>query len=114
MESWTNHRVEVQPWQAIPDRMANVGLTDDDVMSQAWFVDVRGRLTGGAEAINQALRHCWWLRPFTYLYPFTGMRHLQDWVYRWVAQNRYRLPGSTPRCAVLSAEATTHSVKSEK
>lgn len=80
--------------------MTLLGLTDVDGLTQAWFVDKNGRLTGGAAAINQALRYCWWLRPFTYLYPLPGMRPLQDWAYRWVAQNRYRLPGSTPQCAL--------------
>ena len=104
MESWTNGRIEIKPWQAIPDRLAALGLTDEDGLAQAWFVDAQGRLTGGAEAINRALRYCWWLRPFTYFYPLLGMRQLQNWVYRWVANNRYRLPGSTPQCALPSEE----------
>ncbi len=104
MESWTGGRIDCQPWQAIPDKMAALGLTDDDGMQQAWFVDAHGRLTGGAAAINQSLRNCWWLRPLTYLYALPGIRQLQDWVYRWVAKNRYRLPGSTPQCALPNAK----------
>ncbi|MCA9897396.1 MAG: DUF393 domain-containing protein [Ardenticatenaceae bacterium] len=100
MESWTNGRINLQPWQAIPEIMATLGLTAEDGLTQVWFVDGNGRLTGGAAAINQSLRYCWWLRQFTILYPLPGIRHLQDWVYRWVANNRYRLPGSTPQCAL--------------
>ena len=100
MESWTNGHVKPQPWQAIPEQMAALGLTDEDGLTQVWFVSANGRLSGGAEAINRAMRYCWWLRPFTYLYFLHGIRQLQDWVYRWVARNRYRLPGSTAQCAL--------------
>lgn len=89
--------------------MAALGLSDEDGMAKAWFVDAAGQLTGGAEAINRSLRYCWWLRPFTYLYPLPGIRQLQDRAYRWVADNRYRLPGSTPQCALPEQD-----VKSEK
>lgn len=104
MQSWTNGRIQLEPWQAIPQQMAALGLTDTDGMRQVWFVDGGGELTGGAEAVNRALRYCYWLRPFTYLYPLSGIKQLQDWVYRWVAQNRYRLPGSTPQCDLPSKE----------
>ncbi len=106
MESWTNGRIALYPWQAIPEQMAARGLTAEDGMDRAWFVAANGRLTGGAEAINQALRYCWWLRPFTTLYAVPGIRQLQDWVYRWVAANRYRLPGSTPQCALPTQDDT--------
>ena len=69
-------------------------------MTQVWFVDADGRLSGGAEAVNKSLRYCWWARPFTYLYPLPGIRQLQDMVYRWVADNRYRMPGSSEACKV--------------
>lgn len=84
--------------------MAALGLTAEDGMRQVWLVDGNGRLRGGAEAVNQAMRFCWWIRPFTYLYPLPGIRQLQDWIYRWVADNRHRLPGSTAQCALLSQE----------
>jgi predicted DCC family thiol-disulfide oxidoreductase YuxK len=100
VETWTKGQVELQPWQAIPDRLAALGLTAADGQAKAWFVDERGGLSGGAEAINRALRYCWWARPFTYLYFLPGLRQLEEWVYQWVADNRYRLPGSTPSCKV--------------
>ena len=79
-------------------------------MRQAWFVDANDQLTGGAGAINRSLRYCWWLRPFTYLYFLPGICQLQDWVYHWVANNRYRLPGSTPQCEIpAQGKATENS-----
>lgn len=98
MQTWSKSRVAIRPWQAIPDVMAQWGLTDEDGMTQAWFIAADGRLFGGAEAINRAMRLVWWARPFTWLYVIPGLRQLENWAYRWVAANRYRLPGSTPSC----------------
>ncbi len=78
--------------------MHTLGLTDKDGMQQAWFVDENGRLFGGAAAINQSLRYIWWARPFTPLYTLPGLRQLADHIYRWVAANRHRLPGSSDTC----------------
>lgn len=100
METWTKGQIELKGWQFIPERMAELGLTAVDGLSKAWFVDQHGRLTGGAEAINQALRTVWWAKPFTYLYYVPGIRQLQDRAYQWIADNRHRLPGSTEACAV--------------
>jgi predicted DCC family thiol-disulfide oxidoreductase YuxK len=80
--------------------MAALGLTDEDGMTQAWFVDKNGRLTGGAEAINEVLKYVWWARPLATLYHIPGLKQLQDRAYRWVANNRYRLPGSTAACVM--------------
>jgi predicted DCC family thiol-disulfide oxidoreductase YuxK len=100
VQTWTKNQIDLKGWQFIPDQMAALGLTAEDGMYQAWFVDAHGRLTGGAEAINQALRYVWWAKPFSYLYPLPGIRQLEDYAYRWVANNRHRLPGSTDACAI--------------
>ena len=78
--------------------MAQLQLTAVDGMTQVWFVDEYGRLTGGAVAVNEAMKFIWWARPFAWLYPLPGVRQLEDRIYRWVANNRYRMPGSTPSC----------------
>ena len=98
-------KVELAAWQMIPERMEQAGLTWEDGMAKAWYVgyDAQGkvvRVTGGAEAINDTLRHVWYIWPFTYLYYVPGMRQLQNRVYQWIADNRYKLPGSTAACAV--------------
>jgi predicted DCC family thiol-disulfide oxidoreductase YuxK len=82
--------------------MGALGLTDEDGMIQVWFVDENGRLTGGVEAVNEVMKQVWWLRPFAYLYRIPGIKQLQDHAYRWVANNRYRLPGGTVACAIES------------
>ena len=84
--------------------MAALGLTDEDGMTQVWFVDENGRLTGGAAAVNEVMKWVWWLRPFTTLYHIPGLKQLEDYAYRWVADNRYRLPGGTVACAMENLE----------
>jgi predicted DCC family thiol-disulfide oxidoreductase YuxK len=91
--------VDIRPWQQNLKLMAEHGLTAEDGMTQVWYIDAN-TLSGGAEAVNNALRLIWWARPFTYLYRLPGIRHLQDRLYRWVADNRHRMPGSTAACKI--------------
>jgi predicted DCC family thiol-disulfide oxidoreductase YuxK len=84
----------------IPEQMTALGLSAVDGMAQVWFVDADGRLSGGAAAVNDALRDVWWARPFTWLYPLPGIKQVEDCVYRWVAANRYRLPGGSAQCQI--------------
>lgn len=84
----------------IPETMSELSLTSQDGMTQVWFAGRDGRLTGGAAAVNEALKYVWWAWPFAYLYQVPGVKQIQDWVYRWVANNRYRLPGSTAHCSI--------------
>lgn len=100
MRAWTKDSIELKGWQSIPERMAELGLTMEDGLTQVWFVTADGRLTGGAEAANLAMRYVWWTWPFTWLYYIPGIRQIQDYVYRWVADNRYKMPGSTDACQV--------------
>ena len=100
MESWAKGTIEVAGWQFIPARLTAVGLTAEDGMTQVWFVDENQQVTGGAEATNMMLRYIWWARPLAYLYYIPGIRQLQDRLYRWVANNRYMMPGSTDACAI--------------
>ena len=100
MQTWSDGRIAIASWQHIPDRLADLGLTEEDGRRQAWFVDANGRLHGGAAAINAAMSAVRWARPFTFLYRLPGSRQLQDWLYRQVAANRHRLPGGNPTCAL--------------
>jgi predicted DCC family thiol-disulfide oxidoreductase YuxK len=100
VEAWTKGRVDVRPWQHSAQIMAGLGLTAEDGMRQVWYVDENGRLSCGAEAVNNVIRLVWWARPLTFLYRLSGFRQLQDRLYRWVADNRHRMPGGTAECAV--------------
>ena len=72
-------------------------------MTQVWYIN-NNTLSGGAEAVNDVLRPVWWARPFTYLYRLPGIRQLQDRLYRWIADNRHRMPGSTAACEIEPKE----------
>ncbi len=100
MQTLTNDRIPIQPWQHVPQQMTELSLTDEDGLTQVWFVDENGRLTGGAEAVNEVMKYVWWLRPLAYLYHIPGLKQLQNHAYRWVADNRYRLPGGTAACTI--------------
>lgn len=78
--------------------MSALNLTDQDGMAQVWFVDVGGPLSGGPDADNELLRTFWWLRPLLVIFRFSAMKRLQARMYRWVADNRYRLPGGSADC----------------
>ncbi|MFZ0547061.1 MAG: DUF393 domain-containing protein [Candidatus Promineifilaceae bacterium] len=103
VEAWTNGRVTIRPWQRSLSLMAEYGLTAEDGMTQVWYIN-NDIVSGGASAVNDAMRLVWWARPFTYLYHLPGIRQLEDRVYRWVANNRYRMPGSTASCNVTVGE----------
>lgn len=100
VETLVGNRTAIEPWQKIPDQMTDLGLTAEDGMTKVWFVAADGTLYGGAEAINHCLRLVWWLKPLTYLYAIPGIRQLEDRAYQWIADNRYKLPGSTAACAI--------------
>ena len=97
---WSSGRIVIQPWQRLPERMAALGLTEDDGMRQAWLQRPDGALFGGGAAVNEAVRFIWWARPFNWFYTLPGGARLVELAYRWVANNRYRLPGGTPACAL--------------
>jgi predicted DCC family thiol-disulfide oxidoreductase YuxK len=95
---WAKHRFTIAAWHSIPEQMAELGLSDQDGAAQAWFVDDASRLSGGAEAVNNALRFIWWARPFAVLYQLPLLKQIEDRIYLWVVANRGRLPGAAPSC----------------
>ena len=63
------------------------------------FVDDRGRMSGGAEAIARALMTGplgWGAR----LYFLPGLRQLSNAAYRAIAKRRYRLSGTCDDCSI--------------
>jgi predicted DCC family thiol-disulfide oxidoreductase YuxK len=72
-----------------------------------WEGDDGGRYWG-AEAINAALSAALGNSLLLRLYRLPGIRRLEDRVYRWVADNRYRLPGVTPWCSSHPEHCLTH------
>ncbi|MEX2118620.1 MAG: DUF393 domain-containing protein [Pirellulales bacterium] len=66
-------------------------LSHDDMMQAMYIVDRTGRRHRGAEAVRYLSRRLpllWWLAPLLHL---PGSLSLWQWLYRQVAQRRYRL-----------------------
>src|SRR5262245_2118957 len=73
----------------------------DGKIGELKFVDDRGHMTGGAEAIARALMTgrspiAWAAR----LYFVPGFRQLSNAVYREIARRRYRLSGTCEDCRI--------------
>lgn len=88
---------EVKPWQRID--LAAYGVTPQQTQHELVWVAADGRISGGAQAIARLLLDCGglWAVPGALLRvpPFRWIGH---WLYRLVANNRYRMPGSTEAC----------------
>jgi predicted DCC family thiol-disulfide oxidoreductase YuxK len=72
-------------------------LSHDELMRQMYIVDRWGRRYGGAGAVrylSRRLPRLWWLAPLLYA---PGSMPLWQWLYRQVANRRYRF-GSVEAC----------------
>ena len=88
--------------QTIPSQSADLerlGLSADDVAHYAWLITPERHIAGGAILrellIHQPRLHLRFLGHLLGLWPITV---IADGVYRLVAQNRHRLPGSQAAC----------------
>ncbi len=90
----------VTPWQSVD--LEALHLTVEDVTTAAWWLDSSGQATAsGAQAVAAALRTCGpAYRLLGFLMTLPVIRLLAAVVYRWVAANRYRLPGATDACRI--------------
>lgn len=92
-------RVRILPLQS-GEALAHFGVTQEQALMQVWALDPRGGLSGGAEAVNVALSAALGIGAPLWLYRLPGVGWCQERVYRAVAANRYRLPGSSAACSV--------------
>jgi predicted DCC family thiol-disulfide oxidoreductase YuxK len=75
------------------------GLKLADVQSQVWLIEGEKRL-GGHRAVSWLFRQqksLWWRTLGALIDAFSPISAL---VYRWVANNRHRLPGGTAECTI--------------
>jgi predicted DCC family thiol-disulfide oxidoreductase YuxK len=75
-----------------------LGISPSQLLESVRWLDSSGEVYSGAEAANAALSAALGTRLPLLVYRLPGIRSLQDVVYRWIAANRYRLPGTTPYC----------------
>lgn len=91
-------RVATTPFQH-PGSAEKLGVSADRLGDSAWWLDSSGEVYGGAEAVNAALSAALGTRlPLLIYRRVPGMGWLQEDIYKWVAANRYRFPGTQPRC----------------
>lgn len=75
-----------------------LGVVPSRLMDSVRWLDDAGHVYAGAEAANAAVSAAVGTRIPLMIYRLPGMRSLEDAVYRWVADHRYRFPGATPYC----------------
>jgi len=96
-------RARIAPWQELD--LAALRTTEQRARHEVLWVNGEGRVFGGAAAVAEVLKHCglpW--SPVGALLSAPIVRTVADLVYRWVAANRFRLPGSTSACRVPSQQ----------
>jgi predicted DCC family thiol-disulfide oxidoreductase YuxK len=93
-------RVRTQPGLATAER-DRLGLTEADLSQRAYWVDASGVLVGGSQAIAAALvARGGPSLPLGRLIASPFVAPASEAVYRWVADHRQLMPGSTDACAV--------------
>jgi predicted DCC family thiol-disulfide oxidoreductase YuxK len=88
---------EIVAWQLTD--LAELGITKEQAADALQWVEVDGTVRSGHEAIASVLStagRIWKIIGRAILLP--GISWMAAKVYRLVAENRHRLPGSTPTC----------------
>jgi len=75
-----------------------LGILPSQLLDSVRWLDSSGAVYSGAEAVNAALSAALGIRLPLLIYRIPGIRPLQDVVYLWIADHRYRFPGTTPYC----------------
>ena len=89
--------LDSEPLQG-PGVAARLGISDDKLLDAVRWLDESGVVYEGAEAANAAVSVALGTRIPLMIYRIPGIRSLEDAIYRWVADHRYRFPGKTPYC----------------
>jgi predicted DCC family thiol-disulfide oxidoreductase YuxK len=89
--------VETEPLQGagVAERL---GIPHDRLLESMRWLDSSGAVYTGAEAWAAAWSVALGSRLPLLIYRTPGIRFLQNTIYRWVADHRYRFPGTTPYC----------------
>jgi predicted DCC family thiol-disulfide oxidoreductase YuxK len=81
-----------------PDTAERLGIAPDTLLASIRWLDESGAIYHGAEAANAAFSAAVGTRIPLRIYRIPGIRFIEDVVYRWVADHRYKFPGATPYC----------------
>lgn len=89
----------MEPYQFL--NLETYSLTPEACREEAKFVRANGSIAGGHLAFIETFKFAgkgW--QVLSSVIGLPGFRSIAGWCYRWVAKNRYRLPGGTPTCAL--------------
>lgn len=88
--------------------LGSLGLTVEMCETAVQWVDVDGTVVSGHRAVARTLIHGggFW-KVLGRFIVFPGVDRIAAAVYRWVAENRHRMPGGTAECVLPPAERTT-------
>jgi predicted DCC family thiol-disulfide oxidoreductase YuxK len=89
--------LHTEPLQ-VADAAERLGIAPDRILEKVRWLDSSGQVYGGAEAANAAVSAALGTRLPLLVYRIPGMGTVQEAIYRWVADHRYRFPGKTPYC----------------
>jgi predicted DCC family thiol-disulfide oxidoreductase YuxK len=90
-----NVRTEPLQGAGVAERL---GIATSQLLDSVRWLDSSGAVYAGAEAVNAALSAALGTRLPLLIYRVPGVRQVQEAVYRWIANHRYRFPGTTPYC----------------
>ncbi|NUU19922.1 MAG: DUF393 domain-containing protein [Streptomycetaceae bacterium] len=99
IERWLDPDVEITAWQHTD--LGELGVTEERASEEVLLVTPTGEVYGGAEAFAKLLayqRGVWSVPGAVMQIPPLSL--LADQAYRLIADNRYKLPGGTPACAL--------------
>ncbi|MGW7278100.1 thiol-disulfide oxidoreductase DCC family protein [Streptomyces sp. NPDC054844] len=104
IERWVRPRCETTPWQRAD--LAVLGVRKERARREVLWVTPTAAVHGGAQAVAKLLMSAgggWRIVGAVLTLP--PVRWAAAGVYRLVADNRERLPGGTPACAVPESDA---------
>lgn len=98
-DRWVAGDVTVAPWQRAD--LDALGVTTAQCDESVQWIGTDGAHSSGAEAIADLMRSGrTWARPLGWLLGRQAVLRVANPVYRWVSQNRDRMPGGTATCAL--------------
>jgi predicted DCC family thiol-disulfide oxidoreductase YuxK len=89
--------LQTEPLQS-PGAAQRLGIAPASLLDSVRWLDSSGAVYSGAQAANAALSAAVGIRIPLVIYRIPGIRFVEEAIYRWVAANRYRFPGTTPYC----------------
>jgi predicted DCC family thiol-disulfide oxidoreductase YuxK len=99
MQKLLKKRPPMEPYQFLD--LTKYSLTPEQCREEAKFIKADGTIKGGHLAFVETFKlggGLW--KVIGSIVGLPVLRSIAGFVYRWVAKNRYRLPGGTPTCAL--------------